>query len=207
MAVYLVKINKTFINRTIKLTNRIKEVISVNIGEKIKRLRLENSLTQEELADRCELTKGYISQLERNLTSPSIATLINILEILGTSLPEFFNEIKQEKIVFTKEDVFKKQEFEQGFTINWIVPDAQKRTMEPILLELEAGASTKMEEPHQGEEFGYVLVGRISLEYGKRKLKIKAGESFYYKANRTHQLTNTSKSIAKIIWVSTPPNF
>ncbi len=50
----------------------------MKIGEKIRRLRVQNSLTQEELADRCELTKGFISQVERDLTSPSIATLMDI---------------------------------------------------------------------------------------------------------------------------------
>ena len=54
----------------------------MQIGSKIKRMRLEYGLTQEELADRCELTKGYISQLERDLTSPSIATLQDILDCL-----------------------------------------------------------------------------------------------------------------------------
>ncbi len=62
----------------------------MEIGEKIKRLRIQNSLTQEELADRCELTKGFISQVERDLTSPSIATLADILEGLGTNLKDFF---------------------------------------------------------------------------------------------------------------------
>jgi transcriptional regulator with XRE-family HTH domain len=65
----------------------------MQIGNKIKRLRLEYGLTQEELADRCELTKGYISQLERDLTSPSIATLKDILDCLGSSIPEFFNAV------------------------------------------------------------------------------------------------------------------
>ncbi len=46
----------------------------MNIGSKIKELRIQKSLTQEELADRAELSKGFISQLERDLTSPSIAT-------------------------------------------------------------------------------------------------------------------------------------
>ncbi|MCG4775156.1 helix-turn-helix domain-containing protein, partial [Lawsonibacter sp. DFI.5.51] len=68
----------------------------MDIGEKIKRLRIEKQLTQEELANRCELSKGFISQLENNLTSPSIATLIDILEILGTNLKEFFNEMDNE---------------------------------------------------------------------------------------------------------------
>jgi transcriptional regulator with XRE-family HTH domain len=74
----------------------------MNIGEKIKRLRVKKSLTQEELADRCELTKGFISQVERDLTSPSIATLVDILEGLGTNLKDFFNETVEEKIVASR---------------------------------------------------------------------------------------------------------
>ena len=58
--------------------------------EKIKELRVMTGLTQEELADRSELSKGFISQVERNLTSPSIATLTDILQCLGTNLQEFF---------------------------------------------------------------------------------------------------------------------
>lgn len=61
----------------------------MKIGKKIKHLRIKNGLTQEELADRSELSKGFISQLERDLTSPSIATLVDILECLGTNLKEF----------------------------------------------------------------------------------------------------------------------
>ena len=56
----------------------------MDIGAKIKLLRIKNQLTLEELANRSELTKGFLSQVERNLTSPSIATLEDILEALGT---------------------------------------------------------------------------------------------------------------------------
>ena len=62
----------------------------MELGNKIKALRHLCGLTQEELANRCELTKGYISQLENDLTSPSIATLKDILLALGTTLNEFF---------------------------------------------------------------------------------------------------------------------
>ena len=64
----------------------------MDIGEKIKRLRVSNQLTLEELANRSELTKGFLSQVERNLTSPSISTLEDILEALGTNLRDFFDE-------------------------------------------------------------------------------------------------------------------
>lgn len=69
----------------------------MQIGDKIKRMRIEKGLTQEELANRCELSKGFISQLENDITSPSIATLIDVLEILGTNLKEFFSDDKDEK--------------------------------------------------------------------------------------------------------------
>ena len=64
----------------------------MDIGEKIKLLRYRCGLTQEELADRCELTKGYISQLENDITSPSIASLTDILAALGSDLQQFFSE-------------------------------------------------------------------------------------------------------------------
>lgn len=179
----------------------------MNIGEKIKLLRTANSLTQQELADRCELTKGYISQLERDLTSPSIATLTDILECLGTDLGSFFNEATDVKVVFKEEDVFVKEETEDNYTINWIIPNAQKNKMEPILVELDSYGRTKLDEPHEGEEFGYVLTGTIMLYYGNHAFKVKKGESFYFKTNKNHYIENTGKNTARIIWVSTPPNF
>ena len=73
----------------------------MELGSKLKVLRQQKNLTQEELADRCELTKGYISQLENDLTSPSIATLCDLLNALGSSLNDFFHEEPEEKIVFS----------------------------------------------------------------------------------------------------------
>lgn len=61
----------------------------MDIGNKIKELRILYGLTQQELADRLELSKGFISQLERNLTSPSVGTLLDIIQCLGTTPAEF----------------------------------------------------------------------------------------------------------------------
>ena len=78
----------------------------MDIGAKIRKLRKTSGLTLEELASRSELTKGFLSQLERNLTSPSISTLEDVLEALGTNLAEFFQEERDEQIVFSQEDFF-----------------------------------------------------------------------------------------------------
>lgn len=179
----------------------------MDIGEKIKRMRIEKQLTQEELANRCELSKGFISQLENNLTSPSIATLIDILEILGTNLREFFNEIDDERISFTKEDMFETEDEDLKYTLKWLIPNSQKNQMEPIIITLSPGGQYKEEKPHEGEEFGYVLSGSIFIHIGDKKSKVKKGESFYFKPRANHFISNSGKTVAKVIWVSTPPSF
>lgn len=177
----------------------------MDIGNKLKELRVLKGLTQEELADRAELSKGFISQLERNLTSPSIATLTDILQCLGTTLGEFFNEAPEEQIVFGKQDYFEKIDQEYKNIIRWIIPNAQKNTMEPLLLTLEPGGSTCPDNPHEGEEFGYILQGTVSIHLGSKTWKVKKGESFYYTADKKHYLS--SKNGAVVLWVSSPPSF
>lgn len=178
----------------------------MEIGSRIKDLRKTQGLTQEELADRAELTKGFISQLERDMTSPSIATLEDILQCLGTSIGEFFSEdTREEQIVFTPEDYFEKRDEDCGNQITWIIPNAQKNTMEPICLHLEQDGSTYPDNPHEGEEFGYVLQGSVEIHIGKRICVARAGDSFYYTADQTHFLTSAEG--ARILWVTSPPSF
>ena len=173
--------------------------------KKIKELRVLKGLTQEELADRAELSKGFISQLERDLTSPSIATLMDILQCLGTTIGEFFNETPDEQVVFGKQDYFEKIDTELNNEIKWIIPNAQKNVMEPILLTLKAGGSTYPDNPHEGEEFGYVLQGSVSIHIGNKAYKAKKGESFYFTPDKKHYLA--SKNGALLLWVSSPPSF
>ena len=177
----------------------------MNLGKKIKQMRNQKGLTQEELADRCELTKGYISQLENNLNSPSIATLTDILAALGSDLSEFFREEKQDKVVFTKEEFIEKNS--DGVLFNWLIPNAQKNMMEPVLVELSEGVSTSEDIPHEGEEFGYVLEGKILIALGNTHYTCKKGEAFYYLANKPHYILNKGKNKARFLWISTPPNF
>lgn len=177
----------------------------MELGSKIKALRLRRGLTQEELGDRCDLTKGYISQLENDLTSPSIATLIDILDAVGSTLKQFFSSVEKERIVFTEEDFFEKEE--SGIKQEWVVPNSQKNMMEPLVVELSSGACTYKDMPHEGEEFGYVLSGTVTLVIDDEEYTVKNGESFYFESSKVHYICNNGKRIAKLIWVSTPPTF
>lgn len=179
----------------------------MEIGEKIKRLRLENNLTQEELASRCDLSKGFISLVERDLTSPSIATLVDILDTLGTDLSEFFSEKNDEKIIFKPEDIFDMENVELGHKVSWLISNSQKNDMEPIMVYIAPRGLYTEEQSHEGEEFGYVLSGQVEIQLGKRIYRAKKGESFYYHSNIYHKISNPFKRSAVILMVSTPPSF
>ena len=180
----------------------------MDIGEKLRSLRVRRGLTQEELADRCELSKGFISQVERNLASPSIATLMDMLECLGSSLTEFFSERQEEKNVFAPQDMFEKTDAEKlKGSVTWLVPDAQKNQMEPILLVLGDGGESYRMDPGEGEEFGYVLSGSVWLFNGSRKTRLRAGYSFCLHPKEQHWIQNAGHSTAKVLWVVTPPSF
>ena len=178
----------------------------MEIGVKIKQLRLQRGLTQEELAARTELTKGFISQLERDLTSPSIATLVDILAALGTDVAGFFRESQDEQVVYSADDMFVKEEAD-GSTIQWLVTNAQKNALEPILVTIPAGLSLPEDDPHEGEEFGYVLSGSVTLVLGTKRYRVKKGGSFYFRPTRLHYLINCGKVESRVLWVSTPPSF
>lgn len=182
------------------------EYVTENIGRKIKDLRNKRGLTQQELADRTELTKGYISQLERGQVAPSVVTLLDLIECLGTSPSDFFKEEEDRHVVYTEAGYFEKFD-EFGNSIQWIIPTAQKNQMEPLLVVVQPNSRLAEDKPHEGEEFGFVISGRLKLHLGDDVYLVKAGESFYYPANKDHYIENASGKPAKFIWVSTPPMF
>ena len=177
----------------------------MDIGKKLKELRLQNDLTLGDLASRSELTKGFLSQVERNLTTPSIATLADIVEALGSNLSEFFHEEEEKQIVFSSQDFFVDEQDE--YQIEWVIPNAQKNQMEPILLTLQPHGRSQEMLSYQGEEFGYVLKGNVMLVRGNKKYRLKAKETFYLNGKISHYLVNIGNSDAKILWITTPPMF
>lgn len=178
----------------------------MQIGNKIKKLRLQNDLTLEELANRTELSKGFLSQLERDKTTTSIQTLLDILEVLGTTPGQFFEDNqKQDKVVFTPDDCFIQEN--KDFSISWLVPNAQKNDMEPILLHLQPHSQSNPVLPFEGEAFGYVISGQAILVYGSEEYTLKKGYSFYLEGSQEHLIKNNSSKVVSILWIATPPIF
>ena len=179
----------------------------MDIGHRMKELRIQYGLTQQELADRSELSKGFISQLERGLTTPSIGTLLDIIQCLGTTPAEFFSDDEPEQIVFSPEDYFEKNYKKRSCLVEWLSPNAQKNAMEPVLMTLAPGGKSETLPPLESEEFGYVLSGAVLIHIGKQTYKAKKGESFYFVPSKRHFIENAGKGAATLLWVSSPPSF
>ena len=177
------------------------------LGEKVRNLRLKMGLTQEELAERSDLTKGFISQVENNNTSPSIDTMEGIVAALGITMADFFKIDQAKPVVFSIDDSFSAVYEQLGLKIHWIIPSAQTNNMEPTVMELQPGGKSKTYNPFEGESFGYVIDGRIHLVLGHDDYEITTGNCFYFDADQVFWVENRSDLSAKWLWVLTPPNF
>ncbi len=176
----------------------------MQIGQKIKRLRLKKGLTQEELGERTDLSKGYISQLERDLNSTSIETFFALLEVLGTTPKAFFDdEPEEKKIVYTEVDHTIFTDEEKGYCMEWLIPTSNEKEMEPVRITFEEHGEFKHFEPSLSETFIYVLTGRVRLVLGKQEFVASKGNTIYFDASDEHQLFNDYSGKSEILLVAT----
>ncbi|TLG72521.1 helix-turn-helix domain-containing protein [Culicoidibacter larvae] len=174
------------------------------IGKKLKSLRVEKGLTQEELGERTDLTKGFISQLERDLNSPSIETLLSILEVLGCPPKDFFDEgASHQKILYTNDECTVFEDDEKGYRLQWLVPESNENEMEPVKLTFTKKGEFKKFEPSLSETFGYVLKGSVQVNLGEQEVVAKSGESIYFYSESEHQLSNAHNGESEVILVVT----
>ena len=198
----MVKVN--FSTYCLSLLNLLGGMDFMQIGAKIKALRLKKGLTQEELGERTDLTKGYISQLERDLNSPSIETLFNILEVLGSTPKEFFDDTANEQpVVYTKDDQTSFTDQDKKYTIEWLIPTSNEKEMEPVILTLKKDGEFKQFEPSLSETFIFVLNGRIRVVIGNEEYIAGEGHSVYYEASSHHQIFNAHNGITRLLLVAT----
>lgn len=176
----------------------------MQIGKKIKALRVKKGLTQEELGERTDLTKGYISQLERDLNSPSIDTLFSILEVLGTTPKEFFDDtFEEQKIVYTEEDQTSFVDEDKKYEITWLIPTSNEKEMEPVFITFQKDGEYKQFEPSLAETFIYILKGRIRVVLGEEEYIASEGNAVYYEASSNHQIFNANNGETQLLLVAT----
>ncbi|MDO4814755.1 MAG: XRE family transcriptional regulator [Gemella sp.] len=175
-----------------------------SIGHRIKKLRIQKGLTQEELGERTDLSKGYISQIERDLSSPSMETFFDILQVLGCKPKDFFDkEAEEQQILYTKEDQTLYEETDDMYKLNWLVPESNEKEMESLILTLESKSSYKTFDPSESDTLCYVLKGKCKLTFGSEEYIAETAETFYFTATDEHTLSNPFDEECEVLIVAT----
>ncbi|RMI02830.1 MAG: XRE family transcriptional regulator [Calditrichaeota bacterium] len=173
----------------------------MKIGAKIRRLRKLKGLTIEELADAADLTKGLISQIERDKTMPTVATLKQIMDVLGIDLATFFSGLEeQERNIFTRKERF--EEFSnKGYKVESLIPKLKYLEMEPVLLTLTPLAVYE-KNYEEDEGFGFVVRGRVEITVGDETRKLNRGDCFYLFFDNRLVIKNLTRRPAEILLVN-----
>lgn len=179
-----------------------------SIGQKIAKWRKEKGLTLQHLADKADLTAAFISQIEHDKASPSIATLKTIAHALDVRVIDFFaDELLEDPVVTTPD------EWTRVLIPGWqsdtrrMVRSVASKRMEPFLTTIEPGGKSREPYSHPGEEFGFVLEGEITITVGHEVFRVGPKSSFYYSSLLPHSWINNGKKPCKIIWVVSPPSW
>jgi len=186
-------------------------------GERIAEIRKTYSISREVLAERSGVSADLITRIEDDGHIPDLAPLIKIARGLGVRLGTLLDDHEQLGPVICRAgradslSRFKTGLPEgvaagghHGMSFNALAADKNSRHMEPFIVTIEADAQQE-KSTHEGEEFIYVLEGKLALEYGMDKDTLNAGDSVYYDSIVPHRVFSADNSPVKILAVIYTP--
>ncbi len=178
----------------------------MKIGKELKRIRVSQGMTLEELSNKCGYSKALISRVETGSVSPSLTSLMKMVTSLGLKLHDLFTSIERGQASVVRKGDEKKFFTEGNSMLEFLATDIAMKKMEPIRISAPAGFdSGEATDVHYGEEFLFVLGGKIQITAGDATHKLGAGDSIYLAAGTPHRWSNPGKETAKLISVATPP--
>ncbi len=175
--------------------------LSATLGEKIKSTRLERRITLEEVAKQTNLTPSFLSQIERNIASPSVESLRKIALALGTKVSSFFEENETKGIV-----LFKKKHnlnIQKNFRVQTIrlINEVYNTGIHPFIIILNTTKGEKDLPAYNDEEFGMVLLGKILVSMDGTSHILDEGDCIYLTSPKKHKIVNIGSSMAEVLWI------
>ena len=178
-----------------------------DIGLKIKELRTQSKMTLKELSEKSNLSIGFLSQLERGLTSIATDTLQNIGDVFGVELSYFFLKPRNKKNKIMRS--YEKEVFNictSGCIQYNLSNDLSDKVITPRLIEI---IPTNTSEDiksynHEGEEFVYVLEGILTLFLEEQEYELYPGDSIHYSSLKDHNWANYTNKMVKLLVAATP---
>lgn len=181
----------------------------MKIGARVKDLRICQRVTLSELAKKTGLTTSFLSQLERDISSPSVSSLEKIAEALDTKVGYFFEREEGKELIFIKKGMDRKViDKEKNISCEKLASGLLNIKMQPQVFTLGIGAELSKDiiRP-EGEKFGLVLKGRVELLCNSEKLTLEEGDSIYCAhTQKLGKVTNIAETEAKILLVFFMPD-
>jgi transcriptional regulator with XRE-family HTH domain len=161
----------------------------LEIGTRIRRIRMQQGRTIQEVATQCGYSKGLLSKIETGKVVPAIATLAKIAEALGVKISVLMEEDDSVNVAVSpnlsaSEDVFVATS--KGYSIYGLAPNFLNKKMQPLLINSLKKNVKPHSVSHQGEEFIYVLEGCVQIHVGNTEYTLNTGESIYFEAVNMH---------------------
>lgn len=180
----------------------------MDIGARIKYLRMSQKRTLQEIADLCGCTKSLLSKIENGKTTPPISTLTKIADTLGVTVASILDENTHiGKTVFVPKIMTEESKgiaTTKGYFFIPIVAERVNKEMQPYIFIAEKGGVKSQPLSHQGEEFIYVLEGEMKYRVGNVEYTMSEGDSLYFDALDEHELFPISDKV-KYLAVFTQP--
>ncbi len=185
-----------------------------NVGQKIATIRQQKNITTDELAERCGFSVSMIDQIELNEMIPSLGHLIKVARALGVRLGTFLDDMERlGPVVCRKEDIkpgtsfsTKNSQTRENLSFHAMAGDKSGRHMEPFIIDIQPSqAPYTGQSSHEGEEFLYVLSGKVEITYGKGVYTLNEGDSIYYDSVVEHHVHTAGEAPAKILAVVYAP--
>lgn len=173
-----------------------------DIGSRIRLLRKERNMTLKEIADVSGLSTAYISNLERNLCSPTLDNFQKICAALGVEIMSFLDGREWEEKVIRAKD--RKVLFEQENKVRYESISFGKKRMEGTIIEVQPHTEYPKQWTHACDEIGYVLEGEMTINIDTKAYELHEGDSFYIDAGKSHNLSNRSGKMSRSLWIKAP---
>ena len=183
----------------------------MDIGQRLKEIRINRGLSQRELASRAGLTNGTISLIETDKTSPSVASLKSLLDAIPISMAEFFGSLEDQDSpkIFYRADEFTQVAPEGPGQVSLRqLGNARDHSLQVLHETYPVGADTGPEFlSHEGEEAGVITVGQIELTVGEKIEVLEVGDGYLFDSRQPHRFRNIANETCEIISALTPPVF
>jgi transcriptional regulator with XRE-family HTH domain len=183
------------------------DALAGRIGSNLKALRLESGLSQKGLAEAAQLSPTLISRIENGLVRPSIATLELTAHALNVDIGYFFKDEEKKQFVISYRGGRKNVQSQRGYDIETLVEDMENHFMDPVIVSLKGKDEEEKVELaiHEGQEFMYVLEGKVEVILGSKRFVLKQGDAAYWNGSVPHKGISLSKKPAKTLNVHLVP--